>query len=108
MPAFLNAHSKARARSVHLDSNSFMENLCLPQRDSATPPAPATRTSSQLDRENQHLSVRHYRSMLVVDAPSLGPHQPISYEELYFHQPLAGISPAVLLQFALRHDGYLY
>ncbi len=35
------------------------------------------------DQENQVLSMRHYRSMLVVDAPSLGPHKPMSYDEFY-------------------------
>lgn len=108
MPAFLNPHNKARARSVQLDSSHFKENMCLPHRDSATPPTPGARSSSILLGQENHQapSVRHYRSMLVVDAPSLGPHKPISYDELYFHPPLTGIPlSATLLQFALLSTG---
>ncbi|KAL7629491.1 Cell division control protein 3 [Parahypoxylon ruwenzoriense] len=89
MPAFLNPHSKTRARSVQLDSNIVMESFASPKRESATLPSPATKFDNPLSQENQPPSVRHYRSMLVVDAPSLGPHKPISYEELYIHHPFA-------------------
>ncbi|KAI1802684.1 Septin-domain-containing protein [Daldinia bambusicola] len=73
-----------------------MENLCLPQRESAPSPSPAVRSSTRLDQENRPPSVRHYRSMLVVDAPSLGPLKPMSYEELYFHQPLAAANGTIV------------
>lgn len=90
MPAFLNAHYKGRARSVQLDGHSFMEGFSMSHKDAETPSSRATRSNSVLDQENQPPSVRHYRSMLVVDAPSLGPHKPISYDELYVQLPLAG------------------
>ncbi|KAI1384996.1 Septin-domain-containing protein [Hypoxylon trugodes] len=95
MPAFLNPHGKARARSVQLDNNHFMDNFCLPQRESSTPPALAVRPSSLVDQENQPPSVRHFRSMLVVDAPSLGPHKPMSYDELYFNAPLTAANGSI-------------
>ncbi|KAI0854311.1 Septin-domain-containing protein [Daldinia vernicosa] len=94
MPAFLSPHNKARARSVQLDSAHIMENLCLPQRESATSPTQAMRSSTRLDQENQP-PARHYRSLLVVDAPSLGPLKPMSYDELYFHQPLAAANGTI-------------
>lgn len=91
MPAFLNNHAKSRARSVQLDSTVITERITTPKRESAaTPPTPADRSSSLPDQENQIPSVRHYRSMLVVDAPSLGPHKPITYDELYLSQPTPG------------------
>ncbi|KAI1107582.1 Septin-domain-containing protein [Jackrogersella minutella] len=95
MPAFLNPHSKARARSVQLDSSHFMEQFAVPQRESTTPPVPSVRSSSLLDQENQPPSVRHYRSMLVVDAPSLGPHKPISYDELYMDTSLTAANGSI-------------
>ncbi|KAI1134514.1 Septin-domain-containing protein [Hypoxylon sp. FL0543] len=94
MPAFLNSHNKPRARSVQLDGNNFMEHFCLPQKDSTTPPAARVRPSSLLDQENHPLS-RQYRSMLVVDAPSLGPHKPISYEELYVNPSLTAANGSI-------------
>ncbi|KAI2468783.1 Septin-domain-containing protein [Annulohypoxylon bovei var. microspora] len=71
-----------------------MENFTVPQRESTTPPVPSVRSSSLLDQENQP-PVRHYRSMLVVDAPSLGPHKPISYEELYINPPLTAANGSI-------------
>ncbi|KAI1487395.1 Septin-domain-containing protein [Biscogniauxia mediterranea] len=84
MPPFLNSHAKARARSVQLDSSAIMEKASVARRDSATlPPVSTARSSSLPEPENQPPSVRHYRSMLVVDTPSLGPLKPMSYDELY-------------------------
>ncbi|KAI2629889.1 Septin-domain-containing protein [Hypoxylon sp. NC1633] len=96
MPAFLNPHNK-RARSVHLDSKHFMENF-MPLRDTNATTSATMSNSDQETQENQENlppSVRHYRSMLVVDAPSLGPHKPISYEELYFDPPVAAANGSI-------------
>ncbi|KAI1503039.1 hypothetical protein F5X99DRAFT_376577 [Biscogniauxia marginata] len=91
MPPFLNSHAKARARSVQLDSNAIMEKASVTRRDSANiPPVSSTRSSSLPEPENQPPSIRNYRSMLVVDAPTLGPLKPMSYDELYA-DPAPGI-----------------
>jgi hypothetical protein len=97
MPAFLNHHAKARARSVQLDKN--LDNKIGPdapmvslQEYSSSSLAPAPRFSGLISQENQTPSIRHYRSMLVVDAPSLGPLKPMSYDELYVHST-AGTTP---------------
>ncbi|KAI5926655.1 Septin-domain-containing protein [Camillea tinctor] len=84
MPPFLNNHAKARACSVQLDSCAATEKPPLPRRDSATlPPVSSTRSTSLPKPENHPPPVRHYRTMLVIDAPSLGPLNPMSYDELY-------------------------
>lgn len=94
MPAFLNTHSKARARSVQLDKSAALETLALQsaanRESTGSPFPPSTRHSSlalSADlQENQSPSIRHYRSMLVVDAPTLpalGPVRPMDYAELY-------------------------
>lgn len=49
------------------------------------------------DQENQLPSMRHYRSMLVVDVPFLGPYRPMSYDELYVDMML-GIAYGSLLR----------
>ncbi|KAI0483316.1 Septin-domain-containing protein [Xylariaceae sp. FL0804] len=84
MPPFLTHHAKVRARSVQLANDLAKERAAAAvRRESAgTPPIPlSTQASSLSDKENQTQSVRHYRSMLIVDAPTLGPHQPMSYDE---------------------------
>ncbi|KAK6197758.1 hypothetical protein LQW54_010596 [Pestalotiopsis sp. IQ-011] len=88
MPTFLVNHSKARTRSVQLDS--------MPRRIQAMEPPPSrssllsvATTNSQpasfvrSSQENRDPAVRHYRSMLVVDAPALRPLKPLDYSELY-------------------------
>lgn len=92
MAAFPFHHGKARARSVQLDKAAAAEALVAKaakaRAESApTPPAPSARSSSLPYKENQAPagSVRHYRSMLHVDAPSLGPLKPMDYAELYAH-----------------------
>lgn len=40
-------------------------------------------SSARVSQENRDPSVRHYRSMLVVDAPALRPLKPMDYSELY-------------------------
>lgn len=92
MPTFLNGHVKARNRSVQLDgSNPFTtQAVSLKQREPIHTPPLSLRISSMADQENQNPSFRHYRSMLVVDAPSLGPHKPMSYDEFRV-EPVPGI-----------------
>lgn len=53
-----------------------------PRRENCTSPGPSPRSSSLPVQENQP-PIRHYRSMLVVDAPTLGPLKPVTYDELY-------------------------
>ncbi|KAI0132206.1 septin [Xylariales sp. AK1849] len=88
MPTFLVNHAKARARSVQLDKYVAIEAAAAEaakKRESAqTPPVPSVRHSSLPSaKENQDPSIRHYRSMLVVDAPTLGPLRPMDYKEFY-------------------------
>ncbi|KAI1127723.1 hypothetical protein F5Y10DRAFT_242255 [Nemania abortiva] len=100
MQAFLNGHAKARNRSVQLDNNPVLTQVISAKHREPihTPPIPA-RTDSMANQENQNPSVRQYRSMLVVDAPSLGPHKPISYDE--FH---VGAIPGIFASLELSCD----
>ncbi|KAI3329429.1 Septin-domain-containing protein [Xylariaceae sp. AK1471] len=82
MPAFLNGHGKARNRSVQLDNTlAITQAAGSTSRDLVHTPLITVRASSLPDQENQAPSTLHYRSMLVVDTPSLGPHRPICYDE---------------------------
>lgn len=91
MQAFLNSHAKARNRSVQLDNNPVLTQAVSSKHwDSGHSPPASAGTDSMANQENQNPSVRHYRSMLVVDAPSLGPHKPISYDEF-----LVGAMPGI-------------
>ncbi|KAI0539324.1 Septin-domain-containing protein [Xylaria digitata] len=84
MPAFLNGYTKARSGSVQLDNNLILTQATSSKyRDPVHTPPLSARTSGMADQENQVPSMRQFRSMLVVDAPSLGPHKPISYDEFY-------------------------
>lgn len=91
MAAFPFHHGKPRVRSVQLNKAAAAEAIAAEAakaRESApTPPAPSARSSSLPYKENLAplASVRHYRSMLHVDAPSLGPLKPMDYAELYAH-----------------------
>ncbi|KAI1168844.1 Septin-domain-containing protein [Nemania serpens] len=57
------------------------QTVSLKHREPIHTPPLSVRIGSMADQENQNPSIRHYRSMLVVDAPSLGPHKPMSYDE---------------------------
>lgn len=104
MPAFLNGHVKARNRSVQLDSNPFMaQTVSLKHREPIHTPPLSVRIGSMADQENQNPSIRHYRSMLVVDAPSLGPHKPMSYDEFRV-EPVPGIFTSLELSCDLSLD----
>jgi hypothetical protein len=111
MPSFLVHHPKTRARSVQFDKSIMIDTTEMAQkRESAgTPPVPSVRHSSlALGQENRDQSIRHYRSMLVVDAPILGPLKPLDYTELY---PEDSTTPGTfnfwrLLQFAPRSPHY--
>ncbi|KAI1845776.1 hypothetical protein JX265_000045 [Neoarthrinium moseri] len=101
MPTFLINHNKARARSVQLDKTLALEaaaaEVAKKRESTGTPPVPTTRHSSLAltGQENRDPSIRHYRSMLVVDAPtlpSLGPLKPMDCTELY-DQDLAPSPP---------------
>ncbi|KAK8080743.1 hypothetical protein PG997_008561 [Apiospora hydei] len=95
MSAFFVNHGKVRARSVQLDKSITEEALAAQavqaREQSGTPPAPSARSSSYPHKENQAPApVRHIRSMLHVDAPTLGPLKPVlnstDYAELYTHR----------------------
>ncbi|KAK7956021.1 septin [Apiospora aurea] len=95
MSAFFVNHGKGRARSVQLDKSITEEALAAQaaqaREQSGTPPIPAARSSSYPHKENQAPApVRHIRSMLHVDAPTLGPLKPVlnstDYAELYTHR----------------------
>jgi hypothetical protein len=82
MPAFLNSHGKARNRSVQLDSSAAITRTVGPASLEHVYSLPITvRTSSWPEQDKQTSCIGHYRSMLVVDTPSLGPHRPVSYDE---------------------------
>lgn len=91
MAAFPLHYRKARVRSVQLDKTAAAEAMAYEAakaRESApTPSALFARSNGLPYKENQAPpgSVRHYRSMLHVDAPSLGPLKPMDYAELYAH-----------------------
>lgn len=87
MPVFLNNHAKSRTRSVQLDKkiDNNPRRFCEPCVIDGPSPAPSFRSSSLPAQENQ-LPIRHYRSMLVVDAPAIGPLKPITYDELHVHK----------------------
>lgn len=87
MHTFLVNQNKLRNRGVQLD---YIPAQTLvgqpPNRDSlVTPPSPKLRNSclTLSDQENENPSARHYRSMLVVDTPTLGPLKPLDYAGLY-------------------------
>ncbi len=80
------AAHKSRNKSVQFEkSHVGFENANAPgpSRDYATlHPMPSTRTSS-LPIDHKENVIRHYRSMLDVDAPRLPLAKPLSYDELY-------------------------
>ncbi|KAI1757283.1 Septin-domain-containing protein [Xylaria castorea] len=84
MPPFLNSHGKTRNRSVQLDNSPVSTQVVYSKhREPIHTPPLSVRTNSMPKQENWTPSIHHYRSMLVVDAPSLGPHKPISYDEFH-------------------------
>ncbi|KAJ2984780.1 hypothetical protein NUW58_g5879 [Xylaria curta] len=94
MPPFLNGHGKARNRSVQLDDSLISNQVdCSKYREPVHIPPLSVRTNRMAYQENQ-MPNRHYRSMLVVDAPSLGPHRPISYDEFHVEAMPASPIPA--------------
>ncbi|KAI1279155.1 Septin-domain-containing protein [Xylaria sp. FL0933] len=84
MPPFLNGHSKTRNSSVQLDTSfASSQTIHSKHREPIHTPPLSARTNGMVDQENQVPSMRHFRSMLAVDAPFLGPYKPMSYDELY-------------------------
>lgn len=105
MPSFLTNHAKARARSVQLDkavANAALSSVAMPSQESVgCPPVPSQRSSSLPGQENENPAIRHYRSMLIVDAPTIMPIKPMDYQELYDQPPCYGtIRLGGLLQLA--------
>ncbi|KAK8033455.1 cell division control CDC3 [Apiospora marii] len=106
MSAFFVNHGKVRARSVQLDKTTTQEAImaqAIKAREFGGTPGPSGRSSSFTNKENQDPapSMRHIRSMLHVDAPTLGPLKPVlnstDYAELYTHNASNGTaSPAAM------------
>ncbi|KAK9776633.1 putative Septin-domain-containing protein [Seiridium cardinale] len=88
MHNFLANHNKTRHRSVQLDG-MCMQTVTADQsrhRGSvglSTAPTPRASSLALSNQENQAPSIRHYRSMLVVDAPTIRPLKPLDYSGLY-------------------------
>lgn len=90
MAPFTNHYTKARARSFQLDAQpGIIESVSPPplsSGDKSKTPAPSSRSVSVAlpsRSENQEPStIRHYRSMLVVDAPRLAPLAPVCFDEI--------------------------
>lgn len=90
MAPFLNHQTKARARSFQLEAPpGTIKSVSTPPPSSGD----RSKTSTQSHRsvsvalpsgsENQEPStIRHYRSMLVVDAPRLAPLAPLCFDEI--------------------------
>ncbi|KAM0248626.1 hypothetical protein ACHAP5_003352 [Fusarium lateritium] len=89
-------HVRARTRSVHFDKSLlFMASSALAESSPKTSRDSKRTTSLPLGPDDEMLSppssprpstVRHYRSMLDVDArdpPTLSPMKPLSFDELY-------------------------
>ena len=90
MAPFLSHHAKARARSFQLEAPPGIAETAstppLSSGDKSKTSNPSNRSASLAlpsGPENQEPStIRHYRSMLVVDAPRLAPLAPLCFDEI--------------------------
>jgi septin 7 len=108
MPTFLVNHNKLRNRSIQLDSVPLQICDQLPARGSLSVPVTSAfkANGTALPRqENQEPSIRHYRSMLVVDAPTIGPLKPLDYSGLYDND---GLSHGTTTSRRLLHHGIFF
>ncbi|KAI0164667.1 Septin-domain-containing protein [Xylariaceae sp. FL1272] len=77
MPPFLYGHGKTRNRSLQLENKLVLTQI---NRHSAQTPPGSVQSSTFSDKENDDPAIRHYKSMLLVDAPTLGPYKRLSYD----------------------------
>lgn len=99
MPGFLNNHGKGRTRSIQLDHSFSMSTQAVDHKPWGPSHRPrlSVGATSVGNQENQVPVSRYYRSMLVVDAPLLGPHKPLSFDE-FSVEMMPGISLFGLLR----------